>query len=180
MSAQIKIGLIDHFSIPCKDPEFSVSFYNTVFNARIFEGRHGPYVFGNSPEDKALGRSVHIFLQTQAGQRIELLGHDTGGEAPAGTHHAFQVAAEDFDALGSRLTELGVPYLGPATHRGTDAVSIYFNDPDGNVLEFVVFAGYPNIEKVPLSQHMERRSLKYTWDSASCRGTPEQPRSKGK
>jgi catechol 2,3-dioxygenase-like lactoylglutathione lyase family enzyme len=166
------IGPLDHFSIPCKEPERSQSFYETVFSARVYEDENGPYVFGTAPEDRALERSVHIFMIMDNGQRFELLGHDLGGVAPAGTHHAFKIGPNDLPAVRAHLERCGIPYWGPATHRGTAAVSIYFNDPDGNVLEFCCWGGYPDLASVPLSQHMAKPSLAYVWDAEARVGRP--------
>ncbi|BDE07393.1 hypothetical protein WPS_26690 [Vulcanimicrobium alpinum] len=163
------IGIIDHFSLPCKDPELSQTFYETIFSAHVFTDANGPHVFGAGPEDRKLGRSIHIFMEMDNGQRFELLGHELNGKPPEGTHHAFKVGPNDLPAVRRHLEAHGVPYWGPGTHRGTDAVSIYFHDPDGNVLEFVCWGGYPDLAAVPLSQHMEKPNWDYVWDPVARR-----------
>lgn len=164
------LGRCEHFSIPCKDPERSVSFYEAVLGAKIFADEHGPHVFGVSESDKALGRPIHIFMEMECGQRIELLSYDLKGEQPAGTHHAFQIGPNDLPAVMDHLNRLGVPFWGPGKHKGTNAVSIYWKDPDGNQFEFVILGGYLAIDEVPLSQHMAKPPINYAWDSTARRG----------
>ena len=167
------IGPIDHFSLPCRDPAFSATFYESLLGAKIYEDENGRRsVFGISAEDKALGRSIHIFMEMECGQMFELLEHDLKGTPPAGTHHAFQIGPNDVDSVQGHLDALGIPYMGPATHAGSKAVSFYFQDPDGNVLEFCCFSGFPRLADVPLSQHMKRRSLDYVWDQETKTAKP--------
>ena len=160
---------VDHFSVPCKDPELSQSFYETVLNAKVYEDENGPYVFGVSEEDKRLGRSVHIFVELDSGLRIELLEAKTDGTAPLGTHHAFSIGPNDVEPICEMLEGLGVPYVGPATHRGTFAVSVYFHDLDGNLLEFVCWNGYPKLSDVPLMQKLSKEFPDFTWDPKTRR-----------
>src|SRR5262245_52572150 len=79
---------ICHFSIPVKDMDRHLSFYEQILGAREYEDEIGEYRFGFSEQDKALGRSAHEFIEN-AGPRVELLGLDPQGKAPVGTHHAF-------------------------------------------------------------------------------------------
>jgi catechol 2,3-dioxygenase-like lactoylglutathione lyase family enzyme len=75
-----------------------------------------------------------------------------GGPRPAGlmNHAAFKVAADNFDGYRRKLDELGVAYtyvrhdvdggysLDPSDplNERTFALTVYFPDPDGNVIEF--------------------------------------------
>ena len=154
---------LDHFSIPVSDTRRSLTFYEAIFGATVFRDEIGSYEFGFSPEDKRLGRSEHIFVEI-AGQRVELLGQDPGGQSPLGTHHAFAIGPNDVDVIQEHLRAHGVPFNGPATHRGTAAVSIYFNDPDGHELEFVCWDGYPRLSEVRLLQQIERVNTRFDWD----------------
>ncbi len=49
-------------------------------------------------------------------------------------HFALSVAASELDALAQRLRDAGVEVEGPVMHDGGDR-SIYFEDPEGNVVE---------------------------------------------
>ena len=160
-----------HFSIPVKDTQQAFTFYEEILGARVYEDEIGRYAFGFSDEDKKLGRSEHVFVEI-AGQRVELLGQDPGGKTPLGTHHAFAIGPNDIHAIEGHLEEHGIPYNGPVTHRGTAAVSIYFQDPDGNALEFCCWDGYLRISEVPLMQHVPRRDTSYEWDTEARRARP--------
>jgi catechol-2,3-dioxygenase len=56
---------------------------------------------------------------------------DQGGRH---VHFAFSVEPARLDPLTHRLHELGVDYEGPVEHAGGDR-SLYFEDPEGNVVE---------------------------------------------
>jgi len=164
---------VDHFSLPCADPVKSLDFYRAVFGATVFEDVGGRYWFGDSEEDRALGRSVHIFMQIGA-TRVELLGEDPGGVQPFGTHHAFGIAADQLVPVMEHLEGLGVPFWGPATHKGTRTASVYVKDPDNNQLEFVCF-DYPDAlrAELPLSQQMNKPNPFFDWDVETGRAVPK-------
>lgn len=157
-----------HFSIPCRDVTRSLTFYEEVLGARLYQDEIGEYRFGFSSEDQALGRQQHIFVEI-AGARVELLGLDPQGKSPLGTHHAFAIGPNDVHVVEGHLEEHGIPYNGPVTHRGTSAVSIYFNDPDGNALEFCCWDGYQRLDQIPLMQRGPKRDTSYEWDPAARR-----------
>ncbi|HEX6026920.1 MAG TPA: VOC family protein [Solirubrobacter sp.] len=56
---------------------------------------------------------------------------DRGGSH---VHFAFSVTSGSLDRLRERLQEHGVEHEGPVEHEGGDR-SIYFEDPEGNVVE---------------------------------------------
>jgi catechol-2,3-dioxygenase len=63
-----------------------------------------------------------------------------GDEGGAHVHFAFSVDPGGLDALRARLEESGVGVRGPVEHPGGDR-SIYFEDPEGNVVEAWDFFG---------------------------------------
>jgi len=162
---------ICHYSIPCTDTERSLTFYEELFGAKIYEDEIGPYKFGFSEQDKALGRQEHIFVEI-AGQRVELLGLDPGGKSPLGTHHAYRIGPNDVVPIQEHLRAHGIPFRGPETHRGTAAVSIYFQDPDGNALEFCCWDGYPKLSDVPMMYNQARPDITFEWDPEARKGRP--------
>ncbi len=63
-----------------------------------------------------------------------------GDEGGAHVHFAFSVDPGGLDALRERLEDTGVGVRGPVEHSGGDR-SIYFEDPEGNVVEAWDFFG---------------------------------------
>lgn len=56
-------------------------------------------------------------------------------EGMAALQLAFRVEREDVDACAKTLAEKGVPALSPPTDRDFGHRTLFFRDPDGNVLE---------------------------------------------
>lgn len=123
----IPVDRIDHFVLTVSDLEASLRFYERVLGARIV-----PPAQGGGPTAVAFGR-----------QKINL--HVAGREfEPKATHPT--VGAGDFcliteAPIASVLAQLeacGVPVeLGPVPRRGAlgPMTSVYFRDPDGNLVE---------------------------------------------
>ncbi len=63
-----------------------------------------------------------------------------GDEGGAHVHFAFSVTPGELDELRDRLRGSGVGVRGPVEHSGGDR-SIYFEDPEGNVVEAWDFFG---------------------------------------
>lgn len=63
-----------------------------------------------------------------------------GDEGGAHVHHAYRVTPGGLDALAERLRAADVEVRGPEEHPGGDR-SIYFEDPEGNVVEAWDFFG---------------------------------------
>ncbi|MBI5104900.1 MAG: VOC family protein [Solirubrobacterales bacterium] len=63
-----------------------------------------------------------------------------GDEGGRHVHYAFSASPGRLDALHERLTGKGVPCKGPVEHPGGDR-SLYFEDPEGNVVEVWDFFG---------------------------------------
>src|SRR5438093_866381 len=49
---------ICHYSIPCSNTERSLTFYEEIFGATVYEDEIGPYRFAFSAADKRLGRQT--------------------------------------------------------------------------------------------------------------------------
>jgi glyoxalase family protein len=122
---------LHHISIICADAQRTVDFYTQVLGQRLVKktvnfddpGAYHLY-FGNARGEP--GTAITFFVWPGASQGYPGIG---------GTHHfALQVAG--YDALlkwKRRLNDLGIPVDGPLDrHYFT---SIYFNDPDGTILE---------------------------------------------
>ncbi len=124
------VGL-HHISLICADAQRTIDFYTQVLGLRLVKqtvnfddpGSYHLY-FGDE-----LGRpgSAVTFFEIRRAVR----GHPGLG----GTHH-FALAVADYDGLlrwKRRLTDLGCPVDGPLDRHYFR--SIYFNDPDGTIVE---------------------------------------------
>ncbi|MGH7829226.1 MAG: VOC family protein [Candidatus Binatia bacterium] len=119
----IKTQGVVHFTIPVSDLDRSEKFYNGTLGMRVLrKNRH--MVFLKCGDDYlVLGKST-----TSINPNVE-------GETTI--HHAFKVAAEDFDRSVELLKQKGIKILHledrqDGTFQGRSA---YFHDPDGNALE---------------------------------------------
>ena len=61
-------------------------------------------------------------------------GHGGGTESP-GVQLAFLVAPDEVETCHQQLVEQGVPILEPPTDQPRGHRTVYFSDPEGNVLE---------------------------------------------
>ena len=61
-------------------------------------------------------------------------GHGGGAESPGG-QLAFLVAPDEVETCHQQLVEQGVPILEPPTDQPRGHRTVYFSDPEGNVLE---------------------------------------------
>lgn len=127
----IVIDRIDHFVLTVRDLEASLRFYERVLGARIV-----PPPGGRGPTAVAFGR-----------QKINL--HVTGKEfEPKATHPT--VGAGDFCLITEQPVESVIAHLkacgvaievGPVPRFGAlgKMTSVYFRDPDGNLVEVATY-----------------------------------------
>lgn len=74
-----------------------------------------------------------LFLRAGGNAGMIVLQEDKG-EWPK-QHFAFTVAEGDIERAADALREAGVAVTGPVFHEWMPAMSVYFDDPDGNALE---------------------------------------------
>lgn len=130
MVVEIRNGVetIDHIAIPVRDLEANQSFYVDVLGLKFKTTRRNP---DGSP------RQTYVL----AGENIiglHLPGISAGPSASAGPRIGVSVSSERFAQAGENLRRANHPFTGPVEH-SPDAPftrSIYFDDPDGNHLEF--------------------------------------------
>jgi catechol 2,3-dioxygenase-like lactoylglutathione lyase family enzyme len=120
-------------SLYISDLDRAVKFYREVLGLRLigdkyFEGGRGAALqVGNGPSVLLLFRAE---LTLQGGM---LLPHGTTGAG----HVAFRIEQEEIPSWRERLREHGVA-IEQEFAFGDNPPSIYFRDPDGNVLELAV------------------------------------------
>lgn len=116
------ISHIDHIVLTVRDIERSVAFYTRVLGmeAVTFAGGRRALGFGNQK----------INLQT--------LGQETRNFAGIGSGDVCLILSVPLEAAMARLAEEGVQIVeGPVAKSGATGpiTSVYFNDPDGNLIE---------------------------------------------
>ena len=120
-------------SLYISDLDRAVKFYREVLGLRLigdkyFEGGRGAALqVGNGPSVLLLFRAE---LTLQGGM---LLPHGTTGAG----HVAFRIEQEEIPSWRERLREHGVA-IEQEFAFGDNPPSVYFRDPDGNVLELAV------------------------------------------
>jgi catechol 2,3-dioxygenase-like lactoylglutathione lyase family enzyme len=106
---------IDHVAVETDDPDATAAFYERLFGARIVKREGHPVM-------AYLGNTGFAF-------------HDVGGP---GGHTGVRVSAEEQTAIKRRLDEAGIPW--EERDHGI-AVGVFFQDPDGRLLEAIVYKG---------------------------------------
>jgi metallothiol transferase len=113
----LKIGSINHLLFSVTDLDKSIKFYEDVFDARLLvKGRNLAYFDLNG---------MWLALNVENDIPRNDIKHSY-------THIAFSVQEEDFEAVVSKLKELGVNILPSRIRDEKDKRSIYFTDPDGH------------------------------------------------
>jgi catechol 2,3-dioxygenase-like lactoylglutathione lyase family enzyme len=124
---------IDHVAFAARDLEATCAFYDKLFGVRIH--------FDYAPDGKSLVRQIALGSALlsihQAGNGLELVArHPTVGGADICLRWS-----GDIDSAAGLLDAHGIPIVdGPSpryTADGLRALSIYFRDPDGNLLELM-------------------------------------------
>jgi catechol 2,3-dioxygenase-like lactoylglutathione lyase family enzyme len=115
---------LDHTIVWCRDQHVSANFLAELL------GLATPTRFGP-------------FLVVDIGGSLSLDYHEVDGEI-ASQHYAFLVDDEAFDATFGRILERGLDHWADPAKREADAINhddggrgVYFEDPDGNLLEII-------------------------------------------
>jgi len=124
---------IDHVAFAARDLETTCAFYDKLFGVRVH--------FDYAPDGKSLVRQIALggalLSIHQAGNGLELVArHPMVGGADICLHWS-----GDIDSAADLLRAHAIPIVdGPSprcTADGLKALSIYFRDPDGNLLELM-------------------------------------------
>jgi len=136
MVAEIRFGVesIDHIAIPVRDLEINQAFYVDVLGLQIKKTRRNP---DGTP------RQTYVL----AGNNIiglHLPGVLAGPSLSAAPRIGVGVTRERLEQIQQNLKAAHHPFRGPIEHGdGPLALSIYFDDPEGNHLEFCVRRSEP-------------------------------------
>jgi catechol 2,3-dioxygenase-like lactoylglutathione lyase family enzyme len=128
-----QIDRLDHFVLTVADIESTCRFYERMLGMKRveFDGGRVALVFGRQKIN--LHRAGHEF-EPKARQALP------------GTGDFCLIAATSIDALAEHLAACGVPVeVGPVTKTGAlgPIRSIYFRNPDGNLVEVANYARRP-------------------------------------
>ena len=181
---------LHHITIVSTDAQRTVDFYTRVLGQRLVKKT----VNFDDPG------SYHLYFGDELGRPgtaitfFEWRGAPRGRWGIGGTHH-LALQAPDRDALlkwKRRLTDLGIPVEGPLDrHYFT---SIYFNDPDGTILEIATVGPGWAVDEAPeaigtayrpppaemlVNNRDEARIAAETWPEPVSAITPEMALSRG-
>lgn len=130
MATEVKSGIqnIDHIAIPVRDLDLNQDFYLNILGLKYKTTRRNP---DGSP------RQTYVL----AGDNIvglHLPGVQAGVSASSGPRIGVNVSKERFAEVEQKLKAKNHPFTGPVEHPQNVPLvaSIYFDDPDGNHLEF--------------------------------------------
>lgn len=140
MTTELQTGVqtVDHIAIPVRDLDLNQDFYLNVLGLKFKTRRLNP---DGSP------RQAYVL----AGDNIiglHLPGVNAGASPSSAPRIGVNVSEERFAKIEERLKEKGYPFRGPIEHPQDLPliVSIYFDDPDGNHLEFCIRRWDPQYE----------------------------------
>jgi len=132
-----RIKGLGEVSIRVKDLDAMHKFYEEVVGLEVLR-REESFVFFKVAEGYG-GHTQNLAL-FEAGERsfIEAKSPELSEEKTTLHHIAFNVSLEDFESEKRRLEGLGVK-INATVHEWLHVRSLYFPDPEGNLLEFVCY-----------------------------------------
>jgi catechol 2,3-dioxygenase-like lactoylglutathione lyase family enzyme len=104
---------IDHVAVGTRDPDETAAFYERIFGARVVKTEGHPVM-------AYLGNTGFAF-------------HRRNGP---GDHTGVRISADEQAELKQRLDEAGIEW---AERDHEIAVGVFFEDPDGRLLEAIVY-----------------------------------------
>jgi catechol 2,3-dioxygenase-like lactoylglutathione lyase family enzyme len=129
-SPRFALKFIDHVAITVADIDVTTEFYSGLFGAEVLRD-HKPVV-----RALRLGGGVQLSIH-QLGNGVDLV---AARPTPGSVDICFRIAAP-IDAASRHLAAHGVTIIdGPSSrtdNEGLPAQSVYFRDPDGNLVELM-------------------------------------------
>jgi catechol 2,3-dioxygenase-like lactoylglutathione lyase family enzyme len=148
---QLRLGPLDHITIPVKDLTVARKFYCDVLGAAYFMTVDDETFrrFGRPlPADHGQG-AHHVSVYAGGAVRLDLFLQDSGQPAAnvGHPHFAFRSTPRSLREWRRVFEANGIPFDGPLQLGPPGQASLYFNDPFGNHLEITCF-GYD--EAIPV------------------------------
>jgi catechol 2,3-dioxygenase-like lactoylglutathione lyase family enzyme len=132
MVAEVRHGVqtIDRIAIPVRDLQRNQDFYVDLLGLKLKNTWRNP---DGSPRQTCVRVGDNIIA-------LDLPGVQAGSSASGAPRIGVSVSHDRLTRTGDNLTAAGHPFRGPVEHSedAPFAQSIYFDDPDGNHLEFCV------------------------------------------
>src|SRR4030088_1926818 len=128
MTVPVQLG---HVSVPAKDPEKLAGFYRRLIGLEVT-------MAGSVP-----GLGDFVFLNERPQAELPMIALHTN---PQGRHIALQV--ESLEALRTVCADAkarGIPVSAALNHRVS--ISVYFHDPEGNMIEVYWATGRKDIDR---------------------------------
>ncbi|WP_299819935.1 VOC family protein [uncultured Roseibium sp.] len=134
-----KIDGILETAVYVDDMEAAHTFYSGVLGLERMVAGERLYAYDAGPAQTLL-----VFHRGHTGEDVEtdggfVPGHDTTGHS----HFAFRISAGQLQPWRDYLAEQGIVMISEVTWPA-GGTSLYFNDPDGNVLELAAAPLWPN------------------------------------
>ena len=122
---------LSHVIVLCEDIDRMKSFYRNLFTFPVISESSSGLSFRIGPIILGLRKRTRHYD-----------GRGTGPESP-GVQIAFLVSREEVDQCHTELIDKGVTILDPPNNQDWGHRTVYFSDPEGNLLEIYAEIGCP-------------------------------------
>lgn len=122
---------LSHVIVLCEDIDRMKSFYRNLFTFPVI-----------SESSTGLSFRIGSVILGLRKRTRHYDGRGAGPESP-GVQIAFLVSLEEVDQCHTELIDKGVTILDPPNNQDWGHRTVYFSDPEGNLLEIYAEIGYP-------------------------------------
>lgn len=131
------IKALGEVSIRVKDLDAMSKFYEEVVDLEVLRRDPSFVFFTISAGYAGHPQVLNLFHASNRGF-LESKSEQLNSDQSTLHHIAFNIALEDYESEKERLEVLGVS-VRPTVHEWLHVRSLYFNDPEGNLLELVCY-----------------------------------------